>query len=134
MAYQGYLIKVGSYIIPTGIIKADSYYAYLNSQDLDSYRDADGVLHRTALPHFVGKVEFNTADMLTNTEFAEFMRNIRANYINETERRVSATMYIPELDDYITQNMYMSDIKPQMYFADKNVIKYRSVRFAFIGY
>lgn len=134
MAYSGYLIKVGSYEIPHGYIGAETYTVYKNSQDLDSYRDADGKLHRTALEHTPNKVEFETVNMLTNTEFATLMSNIRKNFTNVTERKASVTLYIPESDSYVTQDMYMPDIQPQLYFADKNVIKYKPIRLAFIGY
>lgn len=134
MAYAGYLIKVGGYEIPLKYIKAESYSPYRNIQDLDSYRDADGILHRTALEHIPNKVEFETVPMLTNTQFSEIMGNIQANFTNALERKASVTLYLPETDSYVTQDMYMPDIKPTMYFADSTVIKYNAIRLAFIGY
>lgn len=134
MAYEGYLIKVGSYTIPFKYIKAESYSAYRSIQDLDSYRDGDGTLHRTALEHVPNKVEFETPAMLTDITFSELMSNIRSNYINENERKASVTMYVPELNTYVTQDMYMPDITPEMYQADKKGIQYAPIRLAFIGY
>ena len=101
---------------------------------MDSYRDANGVLHRTALTHVPNKVEFETRPLLTNVSFSEMMSNIRANYINEEERKVSVTAYIPETDSYVTQDMYMPDITPKIYQANAKGIKYDSIRLAFIGY
>jgi hypothetical protein len=132
--YNGFLIKVGDYTIPTSIIKADTYKAYISVTDLDSYVDANGELHRNALEHRAAKVEFETVPMLTDKTYGAFMANIRDQYTNELERKVVATVYIPELDDYVTQEMYMPDQQPQMYFADANKIQYDSVRLAFIGY
>lgn len=132
--YRGYLIKVGDYIIPHSLIQAESYSCTNNSQDIDSYRDANGYLHREALDNYVPKVEFNVRPMLTNTEFSGLMRNIRASYINPVERRVSAEVYVPELDDYVTQDMYLSDFTPEIYFADSRYIQYKAFRMAFIGY
>jgi hypothetical protein len=134
MAYQGYLIKVGNYIIPTDkYVKADSYSVTRIVQDLDSARDANGILHRTALSHVPHKIEFETPAMLTNTDMADLFGNIRRNYLIAEERKLMVTAYIPELDDYVTQKGYMADFKPQMYFADANKIQYDPVRFAFIG-
>ena len=82
MAYNGFLIKVGDYIIPFKYMKADSYTAYRSIQDLDSYRDANGQLHRTALSHVPNKVEFETPPMLTDKSFADLMSSIQKNYIN----------------------------------------------------
>lgn len=134
MAYSGYLIQVGDYKIPHKYISAESYSVYKNTQDLDSYRDADGVLHRTTLEHTPNKAEFETRNMLTNKEFAELMNNIKNNYTNATERTASVTLYIPESDSYVTQDMYMPDFQPQIYFADSKKIQYKPIRLAFIGY
>lgn len=133
MAYAGYLLKIGNFTIPTSIIKADSYYAYVNMQDYEPWTDAKGYLHRDVVDLKALKVEFETKAMLTNTEFASLMSSIKAQYTKATARECNITAYIPELDDYVTQKGYMADFKPQMYFADANKIQYDPVRFAFIG-
>jgi hypothetical protein len=135
MAYQGYLIKVGDYTIRTDkYIKASSYIVTANGQDLNSTRDEDGYLHRTALEHVPIKVEFETPPMLTNKEFADLMSNIRKRYTNATEKKCSITAYVPEYDDYITQDVYVPDISPTIYGNYGGVIHYESIRIAFIGY
>ena len=133
MAYAGYLIKVGTYEIPLSIIRAETYSPYKSVTDLDSYVDANGYLHRNALDHIANKVEFETVPMLTNTQFASLMSNLYGQMSNTLERKASVTAYIPETDDYVTQDMYMPDIKPTVYYADENVVKYNQIRLAFIG-
>lgn len=133
MAYAGYLLKIGNFTIPTSIIKADSYYAYVNMQDYEPWTDAKGYLHRDVVDLKALKVEFETKAMLTNTEFASLMSSIKAQFTKAAARECNITAYIPELDDYVTQKGYMADFKPQMYFADQNKIQYDPVRFAFIG-
>ena len=136
MAFQGYLVKVGNYVIPYKYIKFNSYSVFMSITDLDSYRDANGILHRTALDHKPNKAEFETPAMLTNDEFADLMANIRANYTLASERRAVVELYIPELDDYVSQDMYMPDIKPSIYRYNKDIgkLQYNSIRLAFIGY
>lgn len=135
MAYAGYLIKVGNYEVPADkFIKTQSYKATLNVQDLDSYRDANGVLHREALEHRVNKVEFETRNMLTNTEMSELMKNIADNYTVPAERKFIGTFYVPEIDDYVSQDMYMSDVTFPIYGVFDEVIKYSPTRIAFIAY
>lgn len=56
MAYAGFLIRVGSYKIPHSWIRAETYTVTKTGQDLDSYRDANGLLHRNALTHWVAKI------------------------------------------------------------------------------
>ena len=134
MAYSGFLIKIGNYEFPRKYIQAQSYVVGRYGQDLDSTRDADGNLNRNALDNFLPKVEFTTVPMLTNTEFASIMAKISENYVNATEKKALATIYIPETDSYMTQYIYVPDIEPTMYYADDKVIKYNPIRFAFIGY
>lgn len=134
MAYSGYLVKIGNYTIPSNkFIKADSYSAYVNMQDIDPYTDANGHLHREAVELKALKIEFETPAMLTNNEFAKFMKNIRDNYISEKSRSLMITAYIPEYDDYVTQMGYMADFAPQIYGTYGGVIHYNPIRLAFIG-
>lgn len=134
MAYQGYLLKVGSYVIPTSIMKAESYKALYSTLDLDSTRLANGKLNRDVLAHHVGKVEFETLPLLDNTQMSNIMLGIRNSYIDVNEKSANVTFYVPEIDDYITQKMYVPDINFTMYLANSNKIQYEPVRLAFIGY
>lgn len=134
MAYKGYLIKIGNYIFPLSMIKAESYKATNYGQDLDSTRDVNGILHRTALENTAPKVEFETRNMLDNTQMSSIFANIQANYTNAVEKKASVEVYVPELNKYVTSDMYMADFEPTMYFADEKEIKYLSTRMAWISY
>ena len=134
MAYKGYLIKIGNYIFPLSMIKAESYKATNYGQDLDSTRDVNGILHRTALENTAPKVEFETRNMLDNTQVSSIFANIQANYTNAVEKKASVEVYVPELDKYVTSDMYMADFEPTMYFADEKEIKYLSTKMAWISY
>lgn len=134
MAYEGYLVQIGNYKIPMKFIQAENYTVTLNSQDLDSYQDANGNLQRTALNNFVPKVEFQTRPMLTRDQMNELFSNIRANYTNAVERRSTAKIYIPELDSYVTQSVYLSDPEFTIWGIINGKIYYNSLRIAFIGY
>jgi hypothetical protein len=72
--------------------------------------------------------------MLTNTEFAEFMGNIRRNYIVAKERKFLGTFYLPEFDTYVTQEMYMADPQPSIYGTYGGKIHYNSIKFSLIAY
>lgn len=138
MAYGGYLVKVGGassgYSIPLSFIKAESYKVTKLIQDLDSYRDADGVLHRNALSHVPIKCEFECVPMLTNAEINAVVSAIEAKFSTAAERKATVSVYVPESDSYVEQAMYMPDIEYEIYYADTSKIIYNSIRFAFIGY
>ena len=134
MAYSGWLVKVGDYIIPADkFIKAESYSAYVNMQDLDPWTDANGYVHREAVELKAAKVEFETPAMLTNITFSELMQNIQSNYTVPKARQLILTAYIPEYDDYVTQTAYLADFQPQIYSTSGGIIRYNSVRLSFIG-
>ena len=132
MAYQGWLVRVGDYTIPLSIIKADTYVPFLSTIDMDSYVDEHNILHRNVIGQSP-KLEFELVPLLSNTEFAEFMRNIQAQYVNAKEKKCAVVAYQPEIDDYYTQYCYIPDIKPQMYLASETEIQYDAIRIAFIG-
>lgn len=133
MAYSGFLLKIGDWVFPESLMAANSYSPYVNMQDVDPWTDENGELHRNPIDLKALKVEFETKNMLTSTQFAEIMRNIRANYVSEKGRSCFITAYIPEYDDYVTQYGYLADFQPQIYTTGGGIVKYNSIRFAFIG-
>jgi hypothetical protein len=133
MAYSGFLLKIGDWEFPESLMATNSYSPYVNMQDVDPWTDENGELHRNPIDLKALKVEFETKNMLTSTQFAEIMRNIRANYVSEKGRSCFITAYIPEYDDYVTQYAYLADFQPQIYSTGGGIVKYNSIRFAFIG-
>ena len=133
MAYSGFLLKIGDWVFPDDLINLNNYSAYVNMQDVDPWTDENGELHRNPIELKALKVEFETKNMLTSTQFAEIMQNIRANYVSEKGRSCFITAYIPEYDDYVTQYGYLADFQPQIYTTGGGIVKYNSIRFAFIG-
>lgn len=133
MSYQNYLIKIGNYVLPSKYIKAQSYSAYANMQDVDPWTDADGYVHRNAVELKAIKIEFDTTPLLTGSELNQILTAISENYISPKERTVNLTAYIPEYDDYITQKAYVADFTPVVYGIFNGVIKYESIHFSIIG-
>lgn len=149
MSYDGWLIKVSKvptdkegegYKIPIKYIKAESYSAYVNMQDVDTWPDANGYQHRDAVELKALKVEFETPAMMTNVTFSDLMKNIAAQYNVPKARQFYMQAYVPEYDDYSEWQMgYLADFQPQMYYADnelkkgKKIIQYNPIRLAFIG-
>lgn len=133
MAYAGYLVKVGNYTLPNNKIKADTYKSVRTVIDLDSYRDANGVLKRNALSHVPYKLEMNLIPM-KNAELQAILSSIRANYISAIEKKALVTFYDMETDTYISQEMYMPDIDFQIYGIFDGYIQYDEITIKFIGY
>lgn len=131
--YSGFLLKIGNEIFNMKYIKEKTYKGYVSVQDLDSYRDANGLLHREALSHVPIKCEFETIP-LNNEQYEQIMDMIRRNYINELERKVTITAFILEYNGYVTQDAYMAEPQPQIQTIKDNKIQYAPLRITFIGY
>lgn len=136
MAYNGFLLKVGTYTFPMEYINYESYKATLGIQDLDAYRDGNGALHRNALDCAIPKIEFQLRENITNKEFDTIMANIRSQYTKAIERKANVRCFMPEIGDYIEYTaMYMPDIEVQIKEQiDNTTLKYKSIRIAWIAY
>jgi hypothetical protein len=133
MAYNGYLVKVGDYTFPNEYIMMKTYKASYKVQDLDPYRDGNGVLHRNALAHTPPTCSFQIRP-LTNTEYDSIMGSIRSNYTNSKERKASVSIFMPELGEYVLSDMYMPDPEITIIGQRGNTLKYDAITFEFIGY
>lgn len=134
MAYSGFLIRAGEYQIPIEYISCQTYKVTRSIQDLNSYRDSNGELHREALEHTLEKVEFETVLRLYGDEMEKLIKGISDNYIIPGERKVLATVFIPELNDYVTREMYVPDIQFTIDDATSTDIWYGSSKISFIAY
>lgn len=132
MAYSGgYLVKVGTYEIPLSLIKLDSYViAPAQRQDLDSYVDADGNLHRNPVPHTRSKITFETIYM-TVKDMEAFMAHITSQYTNGLEKKVQVTYYEPEYSNYVTGYFYFAATQEYKFY---NKEKYDSCKFVLVEY
>ena len=134
MAFDGsWYIKVGNYPIPLEYMAYRTYKMSKNVQDLDSYRDADGVLHRNVLSHVVVKLEFETP-ILTEKQFRTLMTKLRENMPTQADklaRNVSVTYYDEETGFYETGDFYMPGTMEYTHFNKKI---YEPTRIVFIEY
>lgn len=68
-AYQGWLLKIGDYVIDQSrFIAAESYQPAVNMQDVDPWTDANGYVHRNAveLREYFTRVEERAKEMVIN--------------------------------------------------------------------
>lgn len=136
MAFNGTLFTANGYTVAGyNYVSEGSYKTTRIVQDVDSYRDAEGVLHRNALEHTPIKVEFQMREGITNEEWHSFWYGIfGGNPASNLERKVTFEVYVTELDDYTTIEAYVPDPEMTIKSIQGNIIKYSSIRVAFIGY
>ena len=125
--HMGYLLKVDGVIFPNDLILFGSFSITPNQrQDLDSYRDSTGYLHRNILPHKPSKIEFTTK-ILHDAD--------RAALENILKNRDEYTLEYWD-KEYKSGKFYTPDIKYEIYDIDKasGAIRYKPVRIAMIEY
>lgn len=132
--YNGYLIKVGNTELPMKYFQEKAYNIIPNArQDLDSFRNALGELERNVVEHQISKIEVGVIP-LTNQELASLWNLIRANWLNEKERKVSVSYYNPEKDAYDEGKFYMPDIQYPINKIENGLIYYDEFVLKFIEY
>ena len=72
--------------------------------------------------------------MMHEAAWRNLIDSIRAQYTNSIEKKCTASVYVPEIGDYKVQDVYLPDIKTNIYYADNNDIIYNEIELQFIGY
>ena len=135
MAFEGYLMKAGAATFPHKYIQISTYQTTPSQrQDLDSYQDSQGNLHRTVLPHDRSKIIFKTMDNLNLTEKQEIQAFFNAAMTNTRERKVSLTYWNDESNAYATGSFYIPDVTYPIKRIEADNIVYDSVEYHLIEY
>ena len=135
MAWNGYLLKIGSWTFPMNLIEMDSYDCTPDQRtDMDSTVTATGELWRNVLQHTRSKVELRTTP-LTLTQQQTIMSNLRSAWAaagSELHRECQVNYYDMETDTYKTMHCYTPDIQWSIKSVTNNDIIYNRTRIAFI--
>lgn len=129
------LFKFGNLVFDK-YIKYDGFDQTPNArQDLDSYRDADGVLQRNALKHTASTIEFDTHAMWLD-EYKKMISAMTENYINYNERDAMCEYYDFENLQMKTGHFYLdSNWKPHFIWRPGNErILVGEIHFTFVEY
>ena len=138
MAFEGYLVKIGyNSTFFNNYIVFESYKVSKKIIEVDSYRDANGKLHRQALEHLSYVVEFDLRP-LREAAHAEIMEAINSSFTTPEERKLSLTFWLPETHEYVTADCYMPDpeitIKGLYGRSAPFDVSYDTTHMKFIGY
>ena len=86
-AYQGWLLKIGDYVIDQSrFIAAESYQPAVNMQDVDPWTDANGYVHRNAVELKAISVDFSTPAMLQMTICKSYCPGYEATLLMQRNR------------------------------------------------
>ena len=135
MAYQGYLFKIEDYKVPLKYIEYKSYKATQVTQDLNSKRDTDGVLHRKVVVHKPAKCSFNLMAGLDSNTAWKVLKGIKDNYSTPAKKEGTLSIFVPEINDYVTGLGYLAsetELTIESIDNDKNVVYYDSIPLTFV--
>ena len=132
--YEGYLLRIGGSVLPMEYILEKTYKINPNRrQDLDPFRDANGVLHRNVIAHRPSTVQVQIRRP-TNVIMDNVNSILQANYINEAERKVILTYYCPDIKGYQSGEFYIPNIEYTIDHINGNVVYYGELTLEFIEY
>lgn len=135
MAFKGYLMKAFETTFPHKYIQISTYQTTPSQrQDLDSYQDSKGNLHRTVVPHDRSKIVFKTIDDLKLAEKQEIQAFFNGAMANARERKVTLTYWNDEDNIYKTGSFYIPDVTYPIKRIMGNDIVYDSVEYHLIEY
>lgn len=119
----------------SNLIRAGSYKITPNArQDLDSYRDGDGILRRNALTHTSTIIEFDVK-MLKESQMRTLMQKIVSSYINFYERDAGCAYFDPETGRMKTGHFYLdSNLSFTLYTICNGEPVYNETHFKFVEY
>lgn len=134
MAFEGYLLAFGGYILPHKYIQLSSYDTTPNQRtELAATRDNTNYLHRVTSPNHKTTIKFTTLP-INLTEKTEIQRIMSYGLVNSTERKYKVTYWNDETNTYITSEFYMPDVNYQIKKIDDNDIEYNPISFELIEY
>lgn len=141
MGYEGYLIKAidplhggNDYVIPLHWVIEKTYKMTYSVIDFDSTRNSAGRLIRNALKHKVPHCTINVRP-LDNTQLNLLMSNLQARYTIAKEKKIQLSVFIPEYNQYVTENFYIPDLELVIRKIENNTkVLYEGFTLEFIGY
>lgn len=121
--------------IPNKYISLQSYISTPHQrQDLDSYQDNLGRLHRNTLTHTRSKLEWNTP-ILREKEIQNLQNILNSGIINSNERKIKIIHYCFDTHTYEQGEFYMPDMTfTPMRILPNGEVLINKVRLAFIEY
>lgn len=132
-AYDGYLLKFGSHVLPNSFIQ--KYNSKPNQRlELSAERDGNAYLHRETSPNYKSTVK-PTIMPLYDGQLELFKAIVADGMVNERERKVHLTYWNVETQSYKSGDFYIPDIEYTVkHITDDGQLVYEGFEFELIEY
>lgn len=141
--FNGYLVKIlgvtgsqtasSDYTVPNNAFVFGSYDSTYSTLDGDSKRNGTGRLKRKTYKHKVAHCTFSLMPM-DNAELWSILQPMRARYVKQRQKKIKASIWIPEIDAYIEDYFYFPDVKFTINKIEGNKVIYAQTDIELIGY
>lgn len=142
--FEGYLVKIKGieggqqiasfdYTIPNRAIIYGTYKATYSTLDGDSKRNGTGRLKRKTYKHKVAHCTFSLMPM-DSVELWEIMEMIQARYVKQRQKKVKASIWVPEINAYIEEYFYFPDTEYTISKIEGSKVIYAQTDIELIGY
>jgi hypothetical protein len=65
---------------------------------------------------------------------ADLFNNIESRYVKVKEKKVNASVFVPEKNGYVTEMFYLPDIDITINHIERGKVIYNALKLEFIGY
>ena len=132
--FQGYLIKFGNDVFPHDYILYNTYKVTPDrALDMDSSRNANGILERNVLEHTASTLQFDLRPM--NGDQQETVTSfINTHLIDAAQKKVNIQYWDPRISGYKSGIFYIPDIEYPIKKIEQNQIYYDKVTLKAIEY
>ena len=137
MAYDGWLLKIGDWILPNKYIAPETYKVGVNKEKLYDKPDYNNIRHVVYTQNRTATVEFSTArnfrlsdeDVGQIQEALEAAR-VTAGDLNKNVYRLK--FYDPSTDEYVLDKYFTLDpLKYTVYSVGQHRVFYNPIQFSF---
>ena len=121
--FNGWLIQFGGIILPNSFILADGWESTPNQRvEIDTFRDANVLLHRETSENFKTSLKLNIRGMSLKemTAFKTVIGLATLDVTSKRERKLMVTYWNDEELNYKPATMYMPDVTYSIHTVDED--------------
>lgn len=134
MAFEGYLCKCGTTIVPAKFIEMGTYKSTPNMRfEKKALRDANVLLHRVTAKNTKSIFGWQVPS-IDETEKAELLNIFKNAYTIELQRKLTAKYWNMEDGEYKIVDVYLADIEYTVNYHTNNNIFYKPFQIDFVQY
>lgn len=132
MAFEGWILKINNVVFLTRLIAFESLKITPDQiMDLDPYRNATGLLHRTALPHTAISIEFSTTPL-----FLADLEILNQFITKENRVKCEIEYWNPNTSSYTQGTFYITDVVYEFIYTNEEmgIALHKSIKITFTEY